>query len=57
MFDESIGKPKDIDEEDDKIETPQKDIQQYEQSKNVESLENNQELEEMEPIYPSLPRD
>ena len=57
VFDESIGKPKDIDEEDDKVETPNKDIQQLEQRKDVESLENNQELEEIEPIDPSLPID
>ena len=43
VFDKSIAKPKDIDENDDKVETPYKDIQQLEQRKDVESLENNQE--------------
>ena len=57
LFDESIGKLKDIDEEDDKIEIPNKDKQQHEQSEDVENLENNQELEEIEPIDPSLPKD
>ena len=56
MFDESIGKPKDKDE-DDKVETLNKDIQQNEQNEDVENLENNQKLEKIEPIDPSLPRD
>ena len=57
MFDKSIAKPKDIDEDDDKVETPNKEVQQHEQSENVENLENNKELEEIEPIDPSLPRE
>ena len=47
VFDESIAKPKDIDKDDDKVETPNKDIQQHEQIEDTENLENNQELEEI----------
>ena len=41
VFDESIAKPKDLDEEDDKVETSNKDVQQNEQSEDVEGLEKN----------------
>ena len=57
VFNESIAKPKDLDEEDDKIEASNKDIHQNEQSEDVEGLENNQELVDIEPIDPTLLRD
>ena len=57
MFDESIVKPKDVDEEEEDVDIPIETLDKNEQSKDDEVRENPQEVEEIEPIDPSLPRD
>ena len=56
MFDESIVKPKDVNEEEEEVDIPIENLDINEQGKDDEVKENPQEVEEIEPIDPSLPR-
>ena len=56
VFDESIVKPKDVNEEEEEVDIPIENLDINEQGKDDEVKENPQEVEEIEPIDPSLPR-